>query len=75
MTTLENFARGTVRENSEHKKQMVAKEAEILDLNATIRDFQERIAIYQYSLVENASGELRELEVKRRERRRARKRV
>ena len=75
MKKLENFALDTVRENGEHKERLAAKEAEILDLNATIRDFQERIAIYQYSLVENASGELRELEVKRRERRRARKRV
>ena len=64
MKALENFARDTVRENSEHKEQLVAKEAEISELNATFRDFQEQITIYPYSLVENASGDLREPEVK-----------
>ena len=60
MKKLENFARDTVRENGEHKERLAAKEAEISELNATFRDFQEQVAIYQHSLVGNASGELRE---------------
>jgi hypothetical protein len=35
MTALETYAQDTVRENTEQKERLVAKEAEILDLNAT----------------------------------------
>ena len=64
MKKLENFALDTVRENGEHKERLAAKEAEILELNATLRDSQEQVAIYHHSLVGNASGELQEKEVK-----------
>ena len=47
MKALENFAQDTVRENSAHKERLAAKEEEISELNATFRDFQEQVVIYQ----------------------------